>query len=64
MRMNIEMTNSEREFLREILESARLTLEGEISHSDHLEFRQQLTKRLEVMEGLLRKVESGMMVEV
>jgi hypothetical protein len=60
----IEMTNAEREVLRQILESAQTTLEGEISHSDHIDFRQQLAQRLDVLEGLIRKVESGMTVEV
>jgi hypothetical protein len=60
----IELTNVEQEVLRQVLESAQNTLEVEISHSDHLEFRQQLTKRLEVLESLIRKVESGMTVVV
>jgi hypothetical protein len=60
----IELTNAEREVLKEILQSALTTLEVEISHSDHIEFRQQLKKRLDLLEGLIRKVESGMTVEV
>jgi len=60
----IELTNAEQEVLNQILQSALATLEIEISHSDHIEFRQQLKKRLDIMEGLVRKVESGTTVEV
>ncbi len=60
----IELTNAEREVLKQILESSLATLEIEISHSDHIEFRQQLKKRLDILEALIRKVESGMTVEV
>ncbi len=60
----IELTNAEQDVLKQILQSSLTTLEVEISHSDHIEFRQQLKKRLDILEGLIRKVESGMTVEV
>lgn len=52
----IELSSEEQEILGQILQNALDTLELEIGHSDHQEFKTLLKRRREVLRGLLGKV--------
>lgn len=54
----MELTDGEREFLRELLEEKQTRMIQEIDHTDTRVFEEMLKKKLEVLEGLKRKLES------
>ena len=54
--MNVEITDEEREFLSELLEEKQKHMIQEINHTDTLDFERMLKKKLEVLEGLMRKI--------
>jgi hypothetical protein len=54
--MNLEITNEEREFLNELFEEKQKHLIQEINHTDTLDFERMLRTKIEVLEGLIRKV--------
>jgi len=54
--MNLEITNEEREFLGELFEEKQNHLIQEINHSDTIDFKRMLRKKIEVLEGLMRKI--------
>ena len=55
----VELTTKEQEFLVQILHSSLATLEVEIRHADHIEFREVLKDRRKVLEQLLAKVQKA-----
>lgn len=57
--MNLEITDQEQDFLREVLEEKHEHMIQEIDHTDTIEFERMLRKKLEVLEGLKRKLDSS-----
>jgi len=51
----IELSNEEQVLLNEILESSLATLETEIRHSAHFEFRERLKQRRELLRNIAAK---------
>ena len=54
--MNLEITEEERELLNEILEDKQKRMIHELNHTDTIEFERMLKKKIEVLEGLMRKL--------
>ena len=54
--VNVDLTEFECELLSEILEDKQNRMIHEIDHTDARDFRQMLRKKLEVLEGLQRKL--------
>ena len=54
--MNLEITEEERELLNEIFEEKQKHLIHELNHTDTLNFERMLKKKIEVLEGLMRKL--------
>jgi hypothetical protein len=53
--MLLEMTNSERQLLIEVVEAESRTMLHEIDHTDSREYRKRLQERLQTLEHLVRK---------
>ncbi len=60
----IELTTAEQEILNQILQSTLATLEIEIRHAHHLEFKEFLKERRQVLQQLREKVETASTVVV
>ncbi len=54
--MNLEITEEERELLNEIFEEKQKHMIHELNHTDTLNFERMLKKKIEVLEGLMRKL--------
>jgi hypothetical protein len=54
--MNLEITDEEREFLEELFEEKQKHMIQEINHTDTIDFERLLRKKIEVLEGLMRKI--------
>ena len=54
--MNFEITDEEREFLGELFEEKQKHMIQEINHTDTIDFERLLRKKIEVLEGLMRKI--------
>lgn len=54
--MNLEINDEERELLTEVFEEKQKHLIQEINHTDTIDFERLLKKRIEVLEGLMRKL--------
>lgn len=54
--MNLEITDEEREFLGELFEEKQKHMIQEINHTDTIDFERLLKQRIEVLEGLMRKI--------
>jgi 4-alpha-glucanotransferase len=54
--MNMELTNEERDFLREIFEDKQKHMIQEINHTDTIDYERMLKKKLEVLEGMMEKL--------
>ena len=54
--MNLDITNEERDFLSELFEEKQKHLIREINHTDTLDFERMLRTKIEVLEGLMRKL--------
>ena len=54
--MNLEITEEERELLNEIFEEKQKHMIHELNHTDTLDFERMLKKKIEVLEGLMRKL--------
>lgn len=54
--MNLEITDEEREFLDELFEEKQKHMIQEINHTDTIDFERLLKKKIEVLEGLMRKI--------
>ena len=55
--MNVELTDAELTLLLEILEEKQNRMIQEIDHTDARDFEEMLKKKLEVLEGVKRKLE-------
>ena len=53
----MELTVEEQEMLEQVLENSLATLELEILHTDHQEFKETLKRRRAVLRGLLAKMQ-------
>ena len=56
--MIVELSNAERDLLQEILEEKQGRMIQEIDHSDTIRFEELLKKKLEVLEGLKRRIDA------
>ncbi len=54
--MNLEITDEERALLGELFEEKQKHMIQEINHTDTIDFERMLKKKLEVLEGLMRKI--------
>ena len=54
--MNLEITDEERDFLNELFEEKQERLIEEINHTDTRDFKSLLRKKIEVLEGLMRRI--------
>jgi hypothetical protein len=57
--MQLELDDEQAETLRQILESARDTLQQETFHTDARAFRDKLHTRQQILEGLLARLASA-----
>ena len=55
--MLLEITDSERQFLMEVVEDASKTLLQEIDHADSREYRKRLQERMRILEQLGTKIQ-------
>jgi hypothetical protein len=55
--MLVEITDSERNFLMELVDSASRTMLHELDHTDTREYRKKLQDRMRVLEHLSRKMQ-------
>jgi len=55
--MNLDITDEEREFLNELFEDKQKHLIQEINHTDTIDFERMLRAKIEVLEGLMRKLD-------
>ncbi len=55
----IELTTAEQDILGQTLQSALANLEIEIRHADHLEFKEFLKERRQVLQQLREKLETS-----
>jgi hypothetical protein len=56
--MTFDITDNEREFLLELLESKRAAIIHELHHTDTNDFKQILKQKAELVETLKAKIES------
>jgi len=54
--MQLEITDSERTFLLELVDSASRTILHELDHTDTREYRKKLQDRIRILEHLARKI--------
>lgn len=52
----IKLSEAEQAFLGQLLQQSLVSLEIELHHTDHAEFKQLLKRRRELIEGLLEKL--------
>jgi hypothetical protein len=57
--MTLDITEQERDYLLEILESKRSEIIHELHHTDTLDYKEMLKKRVEMVERLRSKVEGA-----
>jgi hypothetical protein len=57
--MRLEITDIERELLLELTEEKQKQFIHELDHTDSRDYRVLLRRRLEILEGLQAKVQSG-----
>ncbi len=55
--MLLEITDSERNFLMELVDSATRTVLHELDHTDTREYRKKLHDRMRILEHLSRKMQ-------
>jgi hypothetical protein len=55
--MQLEITDSERDFLIELVDSATRTIVHELDHTDTREYRKKLHDRIRILEHLTRKMQ-------
>lgn len=56
--MNISVTDSEREFLLEVLEARYTSMLHELHHTDTRDFKQLLAAKLDLLEKLTDKLKN------
>ncbi len=54
--MQLEISDSERTFLLELVDSASRTILHELDHTDSREYRKKLQDRIRILEHLARKI--------
>jgi hypothetical protein len=54
--MTFDITDEEREYLFEILEARRSELLHELHHTDTLDFKEMLKRKVELVEGLTSRL--------
>lgn len=54
--MNLEINDEEVELLTELFEEKQKHLIQEINHTDTIDFERMLKKKIDVLEGLMRKL--------
>ncbi len=57
--MTLDITEQERDYLLELLEAKRSEMLHELHHTDTLDFKEMLRRRVELAEGLRAKVEGA-----
>ena len=57
--MTFDITDEEREYLLEVLEARRAELLHELHHTDTLDFKEMLKRKVETVEGLASKLASA-----
>ncbi len=57
--MTLDITEQERDYLLELLEAKRSDMLHELHHTDTLDFKEMLRRRVELVEGLRSKVEGA-----
>ena len=57
--MTFHITDEEREYVLEILEARRAELLHELHHTDTLDFKEMLKRKVELVEGLKSKLASA-----
>ena len=57
--MTLDVTDAEREFLLELLDAKRSERLHELHHTDTLDFKEMLRRRVQLAEGLRAKVEGA-----
>lgn len=55
----MELTDNERDFLREVLEEKHARLIQQIDHTDTRVFEELLKEKVEILEGIERKLEQN-----
>ena len=55
--MIVELTDAELEILQEVLDEKQARMIQEIDHTDTLRFEEMLKRKLEMLEGLKRKLD-------
>lgn len=53
----VKLTREEREILEQVLQNSVTTLELEIGHTDHQEFKNLLKHRREILRALISKLQ-------
>ena len=54
--MNVDITAAEREFLLEILEARQTSMLHELHHTDTLDYKELLERKMKLLEALKEKV--------
>jgi hypothetical protein len=54
--MNFEVTNTEREFLSELLDARHTSMLHELHHTDSYEYKQLLQEKVDLLEKLRQKL--------
>ena len=57
--MTLDITDEERDYLLEILEARREELIHELHHTDTLDFKEILMRKVELVEGLRSRLASA-----
>lgn len=57
--MNLEITDEERELLDEIFEEKHKHMIHELNHTDTLDFERMLKQKINLLEGLMAKLEQS-----
>ncbi len=57
--MTLDITDAERDYLLELLEAKRTEMLHELHHTDTLNFKEMLRRRVELVEVLRSKVEGA-----
>jgi hypothetical protein len=56
--MTLGITNQEQDFLLELLKTKRDSMLHELHHTDTKDYKQLLLRKLELLEGLLGKIQA------
>jgi len=62
--MLLEITDSERQSLMEVVDAASRTMLHEIDHTDSREYRKRLQERLQILENLAKKIRAAQEVRL